>query len=60
MTEHFGGYLPVVVDVTDALNWEADNVIAVWADSNDPSYPPAKHRMYWIMLILAASIVTAG
>ena len=61
MTEHFGGYLPVVVDVTDALNWETDNVIAVWADnSNDPSYPPAKHRMYWIILILAASIVTAG
>lgn len=40
LTEHFGGYLPVVVDVTDALNWETDNVIAVWADnSNDPSYP---------------------
>ena len=43
LTEHFGGYLPVVVDVTDALNWETDNVIAVWADnSNDPSYPPGK------------------
>ena len=43
LTEHFGGYLPVVIDVTDALNWGTDNVIAVWADnSNDPSYPPGK------------------
>ena len=29
LAEHFGGYLPVVVDVTDALNWGTDNVIAV-------------------------------
>ena len=43
MKEHFGGYLPVVVDVTDALKWGEDNVIAVWADnSDDPSYPPGK------------------
>lgn len=43
LAEHFGGYLPVVVDVTDALDWNGDNVIAVWADnSNDPSYPPGK------------------
>lgn len=43
LSEHFGGYLPVVVDVTDALNWQEDNVIAVWADnSNDPAYPPGK------------------
>lgn len=43
MTEHFGGYLPVVVDMTDALKWGEDNVIAVWADnSNDPAYPPGK------------------
>lgn len=43
LTEHFGGYLPVVVDITDALKWGADNVIAVWADnSDDPSYPPGK------------------
>ena len=41
--EHFGGYLPVVVDVTDAVVFGEDNVIAVWADnSNDPSYPPGK------------------
>ena len=43
LTEHFGGYLPVIVDVTDVLDWNGDNVIAVWADnSDDPSYPPGK------------------
>ena len=41
LTEHFGGYLPVIADVTDVLDWNGDNVIAVWADnSDDPSYPP--------------------
>lgn len=45
LTEHFGGYLPVVTDVTNALNWDGDNVIAVWADnSDDPSYPPGKQQ----------------
>ena len=43
LAEHFGGYLPVVVDVTDAIKWGEDNVVAVWADnSDDPSYPPGK------------------
>lgn len=43
LTEHFGGYLPVVVDISDVLNWGEDNVIAVWADnSDDTSYPPGK------------------
>lgn len=43
LTEHFGGYLPVIADVTDVLDWNGDNVIAVWADnSDDPSYPPRK------------------
>ena len=43
LTEHFGGYLPVVVDVSDALNWGEDNVIAVWTDnSDDTAYPPGK------------------
>lgn len=43
LAEHYGGYLPVVVDVTDALQWDRDNVIAVWTDnSNDPNYPPGK------------------
>lgn len=43
LTEHFGGYLPVIADVTDVLDWNGDNVIAVWADnSDDLSYPPGK------------------
>ncbi|MCC8172692.1 MAG: glycoside hydrolase family 2 protein [Parabacteroides sp.] len=43
VTEHFGGYLPVIADITDAVRWDTDNVIAVWADnSDDPSYPPGK------------------
>ena len=43
LTEHFGGYLPVIADVSDVLDWNGDNVIAVWADnSDDPSYPPGK------------------
>ena len=43
LTEHFGGYLPVIADVTDVLDRNGDNVIAVWADnSDDPSYPPGK------------------
>ena len=43
LTEHFGGYLPVIADGTDVLDWNGDNVIAVWADnSDDPSYPPGK------------------
>ena len=41
--EHFGGYLPIVLDVTDALQYGTDNLIAVCADnSNDPTYPPGK------------------
>lgn len=41
--EHFGGYLPVVADITGLLKPGEDNVIAVWADnSDDPSYPPGK------------------
>jgi len=45
LKEHFGGYLPAIVDVSNALKWGEDNVIAVWADnSNDPSYPPGKDQ----------------
>lgn len=43
LAEHFGGYLPVVVDVTDGIDWQGDNVVSVWADnSDDPYYPPGK------------------
>ncbi len=45
LKEHFGGYLPVIVDISEHLNWNKDNVIAVWADnSNDPAYPPGKDQ----------------
>lgn len=43
MKEHFGGFLPAIVDITDAIDWNADNVVAVCADnSDDPMYPPGK------------------
>ena len=43
VNEHYGGFLPVIANVTEYLNYEEDNVIAVWADnSNDPSYPLGK------------------
>lgn len=43
VTEHFGGYLPVVADITDFVDWKGENIIAVWADnSDDPLYPPGK------------------
>ena len=43
LSEHLGGYLPVVVDITEAVNWSGDNVVAVWSDnSDDKSYPPGK------------------
>lgn len=43
VNEHYGGFLPVIANVTEYLNYEEDNVIAVWVDnSNDPSYPPGK------------------
>lgn len=43
LSEHFGGYLPVVVDVTDFVDWTSENVISVWTDnSNDPLFPPGK------------------
>ena len=45
VNEHFGGFLPVISDVTDYLEYGKDNIIAVWADnSNDISYPPGKSQ----------------
>lgn len=41
--EHFGGYLPIIADISQNLKWGQDNVIAVMADnSDDPTYPPGK------------------
>jgi len=43
INEHFGGFLPVIADITPYVTFEKENVIAVWADnSDDPSYPPGK------------------
>jgi beta-galactosidase len=44
LKENFGGYLPVIIDITDEVNFNGEgNIIAVWADnSDDPSYPPGK------------------
>ena len=43
VAEHFGGYLPVIADISNSLKWGEDNVIAVRADnSDDKSYPPGK------------------
>ena len=42
VAEHFGGYLPVHVEVTGVLK-EGDNLLEVWCDnSDDPDYPPGK------------------
>lgn len=43
LKEHYGGFLPIIANVTPYLKYGQDNVIAVWADnSDDPSYPPGK------------------
>ena len=44
LAEHFGGYLPIIIDVTDAVKFNnEENIVAVWADnSDDPTYPPGK------------------
>lgn len=42
---HYGGYLPVIADLTGLLKYGEDNVIAVCADnSNDPDYVPGKSQ----------------
>lgn len=41
--KHYGGYLPVILNITEELLWNKDNVIAVKADnSDDPSFPIGK------------------
>lgn len=43
LKEHFGGYLPAVVDVTEGLDFDAENVLSVCADNSDgPSFLPGK------------------
>lgn len=43
VAEHFGGFTPIGIDITDHLKLDGQNVIAVCADnSDDPIYPPGK------------------
>lgn len=43
LKKYYGGYLPVIVDVTDELEYGKENIIAVKADnSDDPLYPVGK------------------
>ncbi len=43
VSTHYGGYLPVVADITDFVKPSGENIIAVKADnSDDPTYPPGK------------------
>ena len=43
LKKQYGGYLPVILDVTEELEWGKENVIAVKADnSDDPLYPVGK------------------
>lgn len=43
LKEHFGGFLPAIVDVSKHIKWGEPNIIAVRADnSDDPIYPPGK------------------
>ncbi|NMH86803.1 glycoside hydrolase family 2 protein [Flavivirga algicola] len=45
VAEHYGGYLPFAADVTDVLNQNGKNVVAVMADNSDSKlYPPGKHQ----------------
>lgn len=40
---HLGGFLPLMSDISNVVNYGGDNVITVLADnSDDPSYPPGK------------------
>ena len=42
VADHFGGFLPVHVEVTDDLK-DGENTVEVWCDnSDDTSYPPGK------------------
>nr|WP_244436432.1 sugar-binding domain-containing protein [Bacteroides timonensis] len=43
LREHYNGYLPIIVDVTEGLNFETTNTLAICADnSDDPSFLPGK------------------
>ena len=45
--ENYGGYLPIIIDITNYIKKDEENILAVMADnSNDPSYPPGKSQQF--------------
>ncbi|MEG1649921.1 MAG: glycoside hydrolase family 2 TIM barrel-domain containing protein, partial [Rikenellaceae bacterium] len=43
VAQHFGGFMPIGIDITDKVNFDKENVISVMTDnSDDPIYPPGK------------------
>ncbi|WP_081147567.1 family 43 glycosylhydrolase [Niastella vici] len=45
LTTHYGGYIGFVVDITNKVNFDTDNVLAVRvANLDDPQTPPGKEQ----------------
>ncbi len=45
MTEHYGGYLPFAIDITEVLKKDRNNIVAVKADNrDDKTYPPGRNQ----------------
>lgn len=43
INKHYGGYLPIISDITEIIEWDNENVITVKADnSDDPTFPVGK------------------
>ena len=43
LKKYYGGYLPIIIDVTDNIDWEEENILAVKADNSDaPLFPVGK------------------
>ena len=46
-TTHYGGYLPIIIDMTDKVKSGQNNVISICTDnSNNPLYPPGKPQEF--------------
>ena len=43
VAQHYGGFLPLIADISDYVIADSINDITIWADnSDDPNYPPGK------------------
>ena len=61
MKEHFGGFLPIIIDVTSALNYNEDNVISsAPTTATTLLFRRERRRTSWTSPTAAASTVTAG